>query len=421
MAPNFYDILGGERSAALAKDMLNIPDNSVWIHENSLCNVVGIKGGVSYGKREVMTYLLQGIKKGMFGNKRSGSTELGYSSTLNEHDPNEYNINMSYQNYGVRQVFDGGLLQTDESISRARWFRKGTPYTDVKTQNKIVNALIGNEKGLTDEKVSRRRNNFAAFIRNDGTDDAGYERNDVMGIIYEYEDELDICYNKSGRYEPADLERVKDVLRLMIVASGKTGKLEVRNGVLVSSKSVRAVRGDTQRATTQQTAVVTPAVKKRAAEENTSPDAIKFTPPKTDGALKLESIRSTKDGYINFKKVDELSSLELLFQLYTTNSKLEEAEKAMEKAIEQMSELNVNLPKTFDANSLAFMSSQEINASKQNIQKAKQEAIECLQGHFVPGEDTQLYKWIADSHAYTSGCAVQTPCQRSCVWWNRAW
>jgi len=38
-----------------------------------------------------------------------------------------------------------------------------------------------------------------------------------------------------------------------------------------------------------------------------------------------------------------------------------------------------------------------------------QEAIDCLQGHFVPRKDTQLYKWIADSHAYTSGCAVQTP------------
>lgn len=153
----------------------------------------------------------------------------------------------------------------------------------------------------------------------------------------------------------------------MIVASDKAGKLEVRNGQLVPSKSLRAARGDTDKATTQQPAAVTPAVKKRKVQLN--PDAITFTPQRIDGALKLESIRSTKDGYINFQKVDELSSLELLFQLYTTNSKLVEAEEAMEKAIEQMNELKVNLPKTFDAKSLASMSSQEINASNQNIQK----------------------------------------------------
>ncbi len=411
MPPNLYGFLGKEKSVLLAEAMLNIPENenAVWIHEKALYNVIGIKRGAMYGRRDVMTYLLNGIKKGHFGNKRGkeGHVLLGYRISLQENEPNKYNV--ACQHHGDNEKFDKGLHQTGEpSNSRPRWYRKGVALTDVSTQIKVVNALIGNQKSLAVEVASHRQTNYKAFVQNDGTDDTGYVRNDVMSIIREYEVELKIRCGTNGRYDPEDLERVKDVLRLMIVASNKAGKLEVRNGQLVPSKSLRAARGDTEKATTQQPAAVTPAVKKRAAEEKPTPDAI-FTPPKTDGALKLESIRSTKDGYINFQKVDELSSLELLFQLYTTNSKLVEAEEAMEKAIEQMSELKVNLPKTFDVKSLASMSSQEINASNQNIQKAIQEAIDCLQGHFVPRKDTQLYKWIADSHAYTSGCAVQTP------------
>ena len=179
----------------------------------------------------------------------------------NENQPNAFN--MWYQCHGDYEEFTGGHLDTKVSTHRPRWFRKDKPTTDVRTQLEIVNALIGNVKGLADNVASRRHNNFAAFVRNDGTDDAGYERKDVMDIIHDYEDELDICSNASGRYQPDDLERVKDALRLMIVASDKAGKLEVRNGQLVPSKSLRAARGDTDKATTQQPAAVTPAVKKR--------------------------------------------------------------------------------------------------------------------------------------------------------------
>ena len=84
--------------------------------------------------------------------------------------------------------------------------------------------------------VITRQTNYKAFVQNDGTDDTGYMRNDVMSIIREYEVELKIRCGTNGRYDPEDLERVKDVLRLMIVASNKAGKLEVRNGQLVPSR-----------------------------------------------------------------------------------------------------------------------------------------------------------------------------------------
>jgi len=67
---NLLPTLGGVKSVALVKEMLNIPENPVWIHENTLCNLIGIKGGPTYGKKDVMTYLLEGIEKGGFGNRK---------------------------------------------------------------------------------------------------------------------------------------------------------------------------------------------------------------------------------------------------------------------------------------------------------------------------------------------------------------
>eukprot|EP00984_Skeletonema_dohrnii_P002262 scaffold791_cov78-Skeletonema_dohrnii-CCMP3373.AAC.2 len=151
------------KTVAFVKAMYNLPGSPVWVHENVLYNVIGITTGDTFGKKDVMTYLLQGIKKGYFGNKKTDSINLDYDASDLSQESNAYN--MTYQVHGDYENFDGGTLQQKVSSARPRWFRKGTPVTNVKTQTNIVNALIGNEKGLSEEVSSRRRNNFKSFIR----------------------------------------------------------------------------------------------------------------------------------------------------------------------------------------------------------------------------------------------------------------
>lgn len=412
---NLYDQLKNKTSA-LVEVMKNMPEAPVWIHEKALYNVIGITTADTFGKKDVMTYLLQGIKKGHFGNKKKkDAIILPYapSDLFEESESNVYN--MACQSYGVREKFQGGRLRENEQQAQPRWFRKGAVLTDVKTQNDIVDQLIGESSRLEKSVAERRRNNYTKFVRGDELNDGGYSRHDVMQIIDDYRDELDIQPSaKSKRsYSPSDLERVKDVLRLMIVASNKCGKLEVTNGQLVPDKSLRPARGDITSTTTKQpAAAVTPAVKKRTTQTQCTPKEIAFTPTasKSHGALKLESIRCTSNGMINMLQVRELSSLELLFHLYTTNLQLyEDANEAAVTTKEQMKELNVSLPNTFDSSSLPSLTSQELNKSNNNIQTAIKEAVECLHGIFTPQEGTMLYNWIGDSQAYTNGCAVQTP------------
>ena len=82
----------------------NLPESNIWIHEKALYNVLGITSGDTYGKRDVLTYLLSGMKKGYFidGNKRD-KIKLGYamSDLSDETQINEYN--MTCQVYGTRE------------------------------------------------------------------------------------------------------------------------------------------------------------------------------------------------------------------------------------------------------------------------------------------------------------------------------
>ena len=192
-----------DKLVGLVEAMMNLPQAPVWIHEKALYNLVGITGGTTHGRNEVLTYLLEGIKKGYFGNKRKDVITLAYgaSDLLDESNSNEYN--MTCQRYGVPEQFQGGSLSENEQNVRPRWFRKGVALFDVKTQTDIVDELIGESNELESSVATRRRNNFAAFVRNDGTDDAGYERKDVMNIIFDYEDELDICKNASMMRDPS--------------------------------------------------------------------------------------------------------------------------------------------------------------------------------------------------------------------------
>ena len=83
---------------------MDLPKAPVWIHEKVLYNLVGITGGKAHGRREVMTYLLQGIEKGYFGNKRKGNAiTLGYSASnlFEESKSNEYNMACQHYLWGT--------------------------------------------------------------------------------------------------------------------------------------------------------------------------------------------------------------------------------------------------------------------------------------------------------------------------------
>lgn len=405
---NLYTILR-EKSMTLVDAIKNMPESNIWIHEKALYNVLGITSGDTYGRRDVLTYLLKGVKNGYFGSgkDRIKLGEFGHaiSDLSDETQSNEYNIR--YQQNGVKEEFDTGLLGNDVS-ARPRWFCKGTPLVDVKTQNKIVNALTGDDGELDDRSRLRRQNNYKKFVTDDSSDDNGYVKNDVMSIIKDYEHVLKIRHIKnSQRYNVNDLKRVKDVLRLMIVASNKGGKLEESNGSLVPSKSLRPARGGNSTPATKATAAVTPSTQKSTETTYYTPTAIPFTPARNNpiGAVKLDSIRCTND-----TGLPELASLELLFYLYSTNLKLNmEREDAAALAANQMEALKVKPPNTLDCSNLSTLTPQQVVASTANIKRARSEFVTSLQGLFAPNDEKMLYEWIAEGKSYTSGCSVQTP------------
>mmetsp|Transcript_6925 Transcript_6925/g.14430 ORF Transcript_6925/g.14430 Transcript_6925/m.14430 type:complete len:133 (+) Transcript_6925:237-635(+) len=130
---DLYPILK-EKVKDLANALVNIPKSHVWVHEKALYNIIGIQRSNTHGKCEVLTFLLQGIQKGFYGNKKKDHIKLGYAvpGVCNESEENEFNI--GYQPYGQKEGFATGHLEGKEKRSRPRWFRKGTPLTDVKTQ-----------------------------------------------------------------------------------------------------------------------------------------------------------------------------------------------------------------------------------------------------------------------------------------------
>jgi hypothetical protein len=89
--------------------MYNLPASPVWVHEKVLYNVIGITSSDTFGKKDVMTYLLNGIKKGYFGNKRTDSITITFDASDLLQETNAYN--MTYQVHGDYENFDGGTLQ----------------------------------------------------------------------------------------------------------------------------------------------------------------------------------------------------------------------------------------------------------------------------------------------------------------------
>jgi hypothetical protein len=424
---DLYSLLKN-KAKDLANALVNLPKSNVWVHEKAIYNLIGIKGSNTHGKREVLTFLLKGIQRGSFGNRQKKEyIALGYSIPNISNDSEENDFNICYQQYGGNEEFASGTLGDNPIISKPRWFRVGGTVTDVKTQIEIVNALTGEEKGLSADVAKRRRTYYKRFVAGND-DDGGYRRHDVSDIIDNYEEiwsesvgaKSDTRMGAQRKYNLEDRERIEDVLRLMIVASDICGKLEVKDGQIVPNNSLRRSRGDGLDARTPNPNPITPASAKPTAATKPTPKTIQFTPMvkatgrnSIDDALLLQNLKCTNDeGFISWKKVSELASLELLFHNYDMNLKLTDCDdrvNAANAAERDRAILDVNLKlQTFDYNNLARLSAQQVSASKTNIRNARKDLIENLHGHFVPTEKCFLYQWVSDSHAYSSGCAVQT-------------
>ena len=161
---NLYNQLK-DKIVGYAKAMKDAPGALVWMHEKAFYNVVKIKRLQTLGQRDVMHYLLNGMKNGYVGNKRKKEmVMLGYAAadTMDESCGNDYNL--WYQINGEKEVFVGGKLSTEETEHRPKWFRTGQTLTNVKMQTEIVNELIDDSDDLDEKTVQRRRGNYQSFV-----------------------------------------------------------------------------------------------------------------------------------------------------------------------------------------------------------------------------------------------------------------
>jgi hypothetical protein len=107
------------------------------------------------------------------------------------------------------------------------------------------------------------------------------------------------------------------------------------------------------------------------------------------------------DSAIQWNRVPELVSVELMLQLYFING-LKVFEVNDEFAHHQ-----VPLPLTFDTGSLITMSPRNLSNSTSNVKEACQRLVNCLNGCFVPRESDLLHKWYANSKRYSNGDGLE--------------
>mmetsp|Transcript_1616 Transcript_1616/g.2405 ORF Transcript_1616/g.2405 Transcript_1616/m.2405 type:complete len:134 (+) Transcript_1616:214-615(+) len=111
---DLYPILK-EKVKGIADALIAVPKSHVWVHEKALYNIIGIQRNSTHGKREVLTFLLKGIQKGLFGNKKKKDyVTLGYSCPILD-DSQENDHDIGCQQYGDLEEFRSGTLY-DKSI-----------------------------------------------------------------------------------------------------------------------------------------------------------------------------------------------------------------------------------------------------------------------------------------------------------------
>jgi hypothetical protein len=132
---------------------LNLPDCQVWIHKKALSKVMKLPSGPAFGQRQSLNCLMKGIERGYCGNKKGDHVML--SSIVPDFSQEKNGHRVSWQYNGRPEPFSkGNLMHT--ALSRPRWFQVGgNPITDVTTQKAIVEELLGEAMGLSEDDKER--------------------------------------------------------------------------------------------------------------------------------------------------------------------------------------------------------------------------------------------------------------------------
>jgi hypothetical protein len=321
------------------------------------------------------------------------------------------------------------LLGDDKAVTnQPRWFKIGTTLCDINTQQKIVDDLLGECTGLSDDTLERRQvNSYKFYI---GDEDGGFSGYDVPTIAFKYIHvwgDIEIvnlifvtksCIQKQA-FKPVDLIKIEYTMRLMMVASNcQRGQMDVRDGGFIPMIRSCLSKWDIMElplvAPNLSVAEALPATAKRSKE--TSPKMPMVTPislptpkqllygttPYRDNLLLTAMDVTTPDGAIQWNRVPELVSIELMLHLYFVDGL------NVFEVNDEFAHRQVPLPLTFDVGSLITMSLKNLSNATSNVKEARQHLVNGLHGCFVPRESDLLHKWYADSKRYSSWDGLET-------------
>jgi hypothetical protein len=125
-------------------------------------------------------------------------------------------------------------------MNQPRWFKIGTTLCDINTQQKIVDDLLGECTGLSDDTLERCQNNSYKFYI--GDEDGGFSRYNVPTIAFKYihvwgninvvnsRFVIKSCIQQQA-FKSVDLIKIVCTMQLMMVASNcQRGQMDVRDG-----------------------------------------------------------------------------------------------------------------------------------------------------------------------------------------------
>ncbi len=238
--------------------------------------------------------------------------------------------------------------------------------------------------------MERRQNNSYKFYICD--EDGGFSRYDVPTIAFKY-------IHVWGDIEIVNLRFVTKDGRFIPINRSHSSKWDsMKIPLVVPNLSV---------------AEAPPATAKRSKE--TSPKMSMVTPmslptpkqllygttPYRNNLLLMAMDVTTPDGAIQWNRVPELVSIELMLHLYFVNGL--NVSKVNDKFVHHQ----VPLPSTFDIGSLITMSPKNLSNATYNVKEACQCLVNGLHGCFVPRESDLLHNWYADSKRYSNGDSLE--------------
>ena len=408
--------------------LTSFPPSPYWIHESVVSNFIGIPTGQStHGQADALTALLACIKDGYGGSKKKKSvTATGISAVDLRIQDND--LHVCYQKFGRTELFKGGtLLDGDGFLRQPRWFHLGTEFPLlVKQQLQIVNQLTGTcDPGPIDDddpaiiplyQIRRRQKQFKYFFEGDKQGGIGYSNYDIPAIAAKFIDIWEGVVMSSDKvrrrsFDPSDLDFVESDFKCMLVVSNIVGKLTM-GGDIMNSISTRAshVRTNVRTRPPSNQASLDQSNDSTTSTLHATPQRMnqRTTLPSNNQEIgehlrKKNLLCTTEDGMIQWDKVTELASLELLFHLHMRE------DIAWDSLESEMKKMGVDLPITFDPNELCTMSKTNINNVRKNISEARTDWELHMGGKMMihPYPTELLYEWDQAANAFTQGHRVE--------------